>query len=555
VKSLTRYIGYYIFTLVILEIYSKFSIGYYHNYSLLDNSLDEYITILIIYTIFFLILRAKNLIFLPIIFLVTYLLIDFVSSKYNRYLDYSDLLNTPLLFDALLQSKGEVVYLFLILPIVIMIFIIKSYRISRLYIFSLFIIGLLFVSNYPLREPFIYAYNKLAFSHKNFWSPNKVEFDYDKTGRLSSFFYIGMVKDANRQKAKLYLGDRKEELSKFVNDIKPHIQHRNVYIIGLESFSLPKQLTNLKLDYLNSDKNITYSVVSQSSTMVTSIFGGGTIQSEFEALCGEPALQQFSAFEFTEFTGSPTNCLPRILEKLEWNSVVSNSYKPQPSFEALRTLGFRDINFPKEYFPNLPSYITNKNKTEGEYAIFDTDLYNQNFKYIHDKYIDKNRTVLNYMFSVWGHAFHDMKSKKRPKEIVVKNADSLSISTASIRAINQEYYRIIALQKYFDKLKRSDPNALVIAFSDHRPVLDGADSYKKYGLQSDVFHNFIVIMDRGRYIKFKKPFPLYALPDIILNRLTDGWYCKNHTCKININIGDREKYLNEYYKIMANGMF
>jgi len=552
-KILIQYIKYYLFILLILEIYSKFTIGYYHNYSLLDNSIDEYLTILIIYTIFFLILKAKNLIFIPIIFLITYILIDFISSKYNRYLDYSDLVNIPLLFDALLQSKGQIVYLFLLLPIGIVIFIIKSH-IVRVYIFALFIISLLFISRYPLRELFIYSYDKLAFSHKNFWSPNKLEFDYDKIGRLSTFFYQGMIKDKNIKKAKLYLGDRESELSTFIKDIKPHIKQRNIYIIGLESFSLPKELTNLKLDYLNSDKNITYNVVGQSSTMITSIFGGGTIQSEFEALCGEPALQQFSAFEFTEFTGSPTNCLPRILQKLQWNTIVSNTYKPQPSFEALKTLGFKDINFPKEYFPNLPSYITNKNKSEGEYAIFDTDLYNQNLKYIQNKYIDKNKTVFNYMFSVWGHAFHDMKSRNRPIKISIKNRDKLSISTTSIRAINQEYYRIIALQKYFDQLKKIDSNALVIAFSDHRPVLDGANSYKKYGLKTDVFHNFIVIMDKGKYIKFKKPFPLYALSDIILNQLTDGWYCKNHICKINTDIRYREKYLSEYYKIMANGM-
>ena len=556
-KIINRYIGYYIFIIFLLEIYSKFAIGFYHEYSLFDNSIDEFTTLLLIYTIFFIFLKTKNLISLPPFFLIIYLLIDLVSSTYNRYIDYSDLSNIPLLFDALLQSKGQIIYLIFIVPILLLIFFFKS-KVIRAYIFSLFTITLLLTtiltSKSLLGEPFISTYKQLAFSYKKLWTPNKIAFDYVKTGRLSSFFYLGMIKKRRHQEAMRYLGDRDKKLSKIVKDIETHIEKRDIYLIGLESFFVPKELTKLKLNYINGDKNISYDVINSSSTMITSIFGGGTIQSEFEALCGEPALQKFSAFEFTEFTGSPTNCLPQILKKLHWSTIVSNSYKPQPSFEALKSVGFQDINFPKEYFPSLPSYITNKNKIDSEYAIFDSDLYRQNMNYIKSKYIDKNRVVFNYMFSVWGHVFHNIGAKEHPQVISIENANKLSMSDSSIRAINQAYYRIRALQEYFDKIKKTDPNALVIAFSDHRPFLDWASSYKKYGLKTDIFHNFIVIMDRGKYIQFKKPFPLYALPDIILDRLTNNWYCKNHQCKIDTEVKDKERYLYKYYEIMANAM-
>ena len=559
-KSLVfKYILYYLIILITLQIYTNFSIGYFKNYTLVQNSFIEYLTILFIYTVFFITTKGKYLIYLPPLFLLSYIIIDFISDSYNRYLDYSDIKNIPLLFDALLQSKGSIVYVSLIYPILYIYFFIK-YKIIRLYTLSLVVVILLFTIPLPfsthtiISKPYKKLYSTFAYTKAYFWTPNKLKQDYAKTGRLSTFFYSGMIKQERYNTILKHITDQKKQLSLIVNDLKSHLDKRNVYLIGLESFFVPKDLTKLKLKYLNNDKNITYDVIKNSSTKITSIFGGGTIQSEFEALCGVPALQKISAFEFTEFIGSPTNCLPQILKALNYSTIVTNTYKPQPSFEALKSVGFQSINFPKEYFPNKPSYLTNKNKADGEYAIFDADLYNQNLSYIKKNFLDKQKPIFNYMFSVWGHAFFDMTDPKRKKAIQITNADTLGVSEHTIDAINQDYYRIKALQDFFDKIKKTDPTALVIAYSDHRPVLDGVESHKRYGLKSDVFHNFIVIMDKSKYIRYNSPFPLYALPDIILDRLTNGWYCKTHACKINSNPKDREKFLNDYYTIMANAM-
>lgn len=557
-KTLFNFFIYYIVTLLLLEFYSDFAIGYFKAYTLYQNSIIEYITIFIIYSIFFLFLKNKNLYYIPFVFLSGYTLIDFVSSAYNRYPDYSDLSNIPLLYDALLQSKGDILYL-IFLPLLILIYLLFKFNTTRAYIYALVVVSFIFIepfiSHNFLADLYTKLYEKSAYCNSYFWTPNKLEIDYAKTGRLSTFFYSGMKKQQQYQNILKYHTNQKKELEKIVTKLKNYnIEKRNIYLIGLESFSLPNQLTKLKLKYLNNDKDKTYDVVNNASTMITSIFGGGTIQSEFEALCGVPALQKISAFEFTEFIGFPTNCLPQILNKLGFSTIVSNTYKPQPSFIALKSIGFHDINFPKEYFPNRNFYITNKNKTKGEYAIFDTDFFNQNKQYIQTHYLDKNKTIFNYMFSVWGHAFHNMNSPKRPIAIKILNKDKYRLSEHTILQINQAYYRIRALQKYFDNIKKSDPTALVIAFSDHRPVMDGVDSYREYGLKEDVFHNFIVIMDRGKYIKYPKPFPLYALPDIILDRLTNGKYCKENSCKINTLFRDREKYLKEYYSIMANAI-
>jgi hypothetical protein len=513
----------------------------------------EFFTITLLYSIVFFVVKGKKPLYMPLIFVSSYFVIDLITNSYNRYLDFSDFVNLPLLFDALLQSKGQVVYIFGIIPIAFFYIFIKSHTFKK-YILAITLIAFIFIVPSFLQsfvsKYYIDTFTYLAFTKQDFWSPKK-NINYAKTGRFSTFFYGGMKKQKIKSNITHYLGDRQKKLLQITQEVTPYIIKRNVYLIGLESFSLPDQLEKLSLDYIN-DNNHSYDVVTNASVVITSIFGGGTIQSEFEALCGVPALQKVSAFEFTEFTGATTNCLPTILSELGYSNIVSNTYKPQPSFEALTSVGFEDINFPQEYFPNLPSYITNMNKAKGEYAIFDSDLFSQNQSYIKEKYLHNKQPIFNYMFSVWGHAFHEMTELKRPKAIEITNAKELGISTHTFNAINQEYYRIKALQNYFDEIKLTDPNALVVAFSDHRPVLDGADNYKKYGLETDVFHNYIIIMDKGKYIKFDKSFPLYSLPDIILDRLTDSWYCKHNACKINSK--NKEQYLNEYYKIMANAM-
>ena len=558
IKNLTlKFTLFFILTIAVLAIYSNFAIGYYKEYILFQNSIIEFLTIFIIYSIFFITLKGKNILYIPVVFLIIYIFIDLISNVYNRYIDFSDISNIPLLIDALLQSQGSVVYFYISIVLILILYIVFKYKSLRYYLFGFIFTAILFIMpifipNNSFINGYIKLYENTASYENKFWSKKKF-FNYAKTGRISTFFYSGMSKSIIRKEIKNYLGNRDLELKEIKSLLKPHIdKNRNIYLIGLESFSLPKQLEKLNLKYIFNDKNRRYDVVDNSSVMITSIFGGGTIQSEFEALCGVPALQKVSAFEFTEFSGATTNCLPTILNSLGYDTVVSNTFKPQPSFEALKGVGFEDINFPREYFPNLNLYLSNKNISKGEYAIFDSDFFEQNSNYINKKYISKNRKVFNYMFSVWGHAFHEMTSQKRPKTIEILNAQELSVSEHTKLALNQEYYRIKALQNYFDNIKKSDPTALVIAFSDHRPVLDGADSYKKYGLKTDVFHNFIVIMDRGKYIKIGKPFPLYALPDIILDRLTNGWYCKHNKCKI--NLVSKERYLNQYYKIMANAM-
>ena len=499
-------------------------------------------------------LKAKKLFYIPIGLVTSYFTIDIVSNIYNRYVDFSDLNNIPLLFDALLQSKGQIVYLSLIIPIVLLYILFKS-RIFKQYLFALTIIVMLFIIPSPVQsvisQYYIDAYIQMAYDKKDFWSP-KVHVDYTKTGRISTFFEEGMNKQMIKHKISHYLGNRDVKLSQTIEHVSSHISKRNVYLIGLESFSLPKQLTNLTLHYKNDDANNTYDVIENASVVITSIFGGGTIQSEFEALCGVPALQKVSAFEFTEFEGTPTNCLPTILNSLNYSTILSNTHKAGLHFHVFNSIGFKDINFPKEYYPTFPSYLSNKNIANGEYAIFDSDLFNQNQNYVKETYLSEKKPIFNYMFSVWGHAFHEMTASNRPQAIEINNTDTLNLSAHTILAINQEYYRIKALQNYFDEIKLTDPTALVIAFSDHRPVLDGADSYQKYGLETDVFHNYIIIMDKGKYIKYDKPFPLYALPDIILDRLTDGWYCTHNKCKIDSK--DKEQYLNDYYEIMANAM-
>ncbi len=538
---------FYIITAILIYGYTLLSKGYYSGINLLENSPLEFLLLTIIYTLSYLVLRKKAYI-IPFIIISFYLVLDFASLVYNRNLDFTYLSHVPLLVEALIQSKGSLAYAAFFLINSMSIYLTYKYQIVKkiLLTYTIIILSLTLLLSpiFPISSYFIVLFQKLAFEKKEFWSDDKTYYDYQKTGRINSFIYEGLVKSQNRLKVKHHKVNQEEDLNTIVSSLKSKIQKRDIYIIGLESFFSPERLTNLKL-------NKEIPKIKNASRHRAPIYGGGTIQSEFEVLCGVPALQKFSAFELTEFKGSSTNCLPTILSKMGYSTIFTNTFKPQPSYEALKSLGFSDINYPKEYFENKTSYLSNDKISQGEYAIYDDDLYKQNNDYIEKTY--PNKPILNYMFSVWGHAFHEMKNPKRPQEITVLNIEELNLSDHTQRAINQQFYRMKSIKKYLKNIQKISPNALVILYSDHLPVLDNKDSYKTYGLEGGMFDNFLLIMDKGSIVKYDKV-NLYAVMDIVLDRLSSGWYCKNNACKTKEIYEDRYNHIDEYYNIMIPAM-
>lgn len=543
----------FIVAVLLLYIYTLLTSSIYSNYTLVENSSIEYIILTIIYLVIAVILDKKHHLLISLVLVSFYISLDSISLIYNRTIDYTYISQIPLLWDAIIHSKGLVVYIIAFMFLIFVIFLLFRYSVVRKVVLSYAIvtllIGIMIYETQYLSKIFARSYCNLAKYEKKFWSEKRF-INYIQTGRISSFLYEGMVKNENLEIAKKFKVNQREELKVLVKKIKNHINLKNVYMIGLESFFLPSRLKNIVLN-----KTIEQSFITKdSSTHTASIFGGATIQSEFEILCGVPALQMFSAFELTEFMGTPTNCLPTILKELGYATIFTNTYKPQPSYASAKSMGFDDVNFAKEFVPNKDSYLTNKNISNGEYAIFDSDMFLQNSIYIQKNYIDKNIPIFNYMFSVYGHAFHEMTSKDRPQIIDVKNSDELKISKHSIRAINQNYYRIKALEKYINGLSTNNPDALIILYSDHLPVLEGANSYSRYGMSKDkLFSNYLFVKNASDIIRYKDV-NLYSLKDIILNLLSDGWYCKNNACIIDFKNDDRFSRENDYYKIMAPAM-
>ncbi len=542
-----RFVIFYIITVAILYAYSLVSKGYYSEVILFENSILEFFILSIMYLISFIVLKKKAYM-IPFVIILLYSVLDLASLIYNRNLDYTYLFHIPLLIESLVQSKGLLVYgvIFFIISLVLVLLYKYSFVKKILLAYTLIVLFfiILVTPSFLISPYFIIVFEKYAFEKKEFWSDDKIYYDYEKTGRISSFLYEGLIKSNNKLKIKHYKVKQSKDLETIVSSLKSKIQKRDVYIIGLESFFIPQRLANVKLN-----KEIPQ--IKNASTHRSPIYGGGTIQSEFEILCGVPALQKFSAFELTEFKGNPTNCLPTILAKLGYSTIFTNTFKPQPSFEATKSLGFSDVNFPREYFKNKKTYLSNDKISQGEYAIYDDDLYAQNNKYIRKEY--RNKPVFNYMFSVWGHAFHEITSPKRPEIINVLNKKELNLSDHTQRAINQQYYRINSIKKYLKNINTISPNALVIFYSDHLPVLDNKDKYKLYGLKGGMFDNFLLIMDKGEIIKYDKV-NLYAVMDIILDRLSSGWYCKNKPCKTKEIYADRYKHRDEYYSIMIPPM-
>jgi hypothetical protein len=129
------------------------------------------------------------------------------------------------------------------------------------------------------------------------------------------------------------------------------------------------------------------------------------------------------------------------------------------------------------------------------------------------------------------------------------------------RSANQFYYRSQAIAAFVKGLLRIDPNSLVILVSDHLPALTyGPNTYRELnylaGVEKDIHLNRIFFIENSKVVRYST-INHYEVPQIILNYVTQGQYCKDGHCGFTSgDTSDEEKtaYREEYLTIMARAM-
>ncbi len=312
---------------------------------------------------------------------------------------------------------------------------------------------------------------------------------------------------------------------------------RNIHILILESFLDPQRFSALefrtppappRFDALRQNLHITRSPV----------FGGGTAQVEFEILCGVPALELYSPAEFNMFKGQPTPCLPNLLGAAGYRTVATQSYKPEffNSEQAYQSMGFQETNFPSVYAEKRKTYL--KYSVANSY-IFDGDLLSQNLLYV-EQLLAEGKPFLNYVLGTYGHLPHLTDIERFPPKVEVIGVKP---GSQAYLAIQQFYYRAGAVADYVQRLRKMDPESLIIVTADHLPPLDaGPLTYETLGYSlkdNGEFRQNIWFYYGPKKKNIAWPDHDYEFMDFILDVLTEERICKKMVCK------NREEWIPE----------
>lgn len=291
---------------------------------------------------------------------------------------------------------------------------------------------------------------------------------------------------------------------------------RDVYIIMMETLWDASLLRAAHYDHdpLAPAFRKLYELAGRSQALVP-VFGGGTPNSEFEALCGVPAFE--SGIVFVTSLKAPMLCLPRLLAQAGYRSYAASAdpYGLWNRGDAFSFIGFQRFYDADNFDPS---------DRNGEFMA-DAELFEQT-----DTLLQKDAKPgprLVFISTDSGHYPFQMDAARRPPLI---HSDYPDPSVAAYA--NAVYYDTAELASYIARLRARDPDALIVAFGDHLPVLaDGFGAYAKSGLFSGHEEDFdaamleahqstpLLVVDGRRGPVRLGHLPLFELPRFLLGLL------------------------------------
>lgn len=510
--------------------------------------------VLYLYYIFNLILRRGKwkpyIAAIPII--LAYALYDLYYIIFGRIFRIIEFKELPELIDVLPISYIAPSIMFVIFPLCIFILSIDRKRYQQLLISAAPIFFLiLIIEIYP--NIFLNSFNKISKEVSNWSDIDNVDFN----GRFMMLFYQESKRKMAYIKTLSYRNLDKYDKHEIIDNIDKNGNKKNIHLIVLESFLDPSLLKGVDFTKDPKHKKFVSLFGDNAGFSISPVFGGFTAQAEFELLCGVPAFHELSSVEFNVFTGSKIYCMPRILEKVGYKTIASNSYKPNlyNTIPAYKSIGFSKIYFPKEYAMGKKTYLSIEDITDEKF-MFDGILFKQNIEFVSNLIKeDPKQPILNYVLGQYGHFPHEINENKRPSviETITEHPDE-QLS----RFVNQYYYRTEAIAEFVNKLIEVDPGAIIIIVSDHLPpLIDGVKSYTKLkylvNIDDSIYYNRILIIENGKPVKYNI-LHHYDIPDLIFNYLTDGKHCLKNECNIFEVKKEKLEYFDDYMNIMAHAV-
>ena len=293
---------------------------------------------------------------------------------------------------------------------------------------------------------------------------------------------------------------------------------RNIHIILEESFWDPGLLTGAHFNQPPLDPRFV-ALWRQTgfSHGLSPAFGGQTANAEFEILCGFPLNEVSVKFEYGLTNKVP--CLPRLLDNAGYRTVASH-----PNLPAFwnRQVAFKLLGF-DTFWAGTDFKMDD---LSGEQFLSDRSLQAQVAAKLAESRAatGDQRPVLDYIVSIFGHWPYPP-SMGRPDVITSDTAVPEVVNYA-----NAIYYKSREMMNEIERLRRNDPDAVIIVFGDHLPTLGTRFSgYTESGLLGPTFGSFtaadyafsaspplIVIDGRNGPLKLGE-MPMYRLPRLVMD--------------------------------------
>lgn len=486
---------------------------------------------------------------------LAYLGQDIYFLMYSNVFRASELAEVPELLSVLTWPYITLLLVFVVLPLGFFLWSV-NYRRFMVLIAGALPPALLIAATVYFPEQYITTYRKVG-EEIVYWSDAD---SAQNNGRFMMLLYREAERHLARARTESYRNraQYEEQARQLTGWVHANGKKRNVHLVVLESFLDPtlfKKATYTKDPFHPSFRKLFGNKMGFS---ISPVVGGKTAQAEFEILCGVPAFEEMTGVEFNSFTGSAAYCLPGKLQLAGYQTMASNAYNP--SFfntpNAYRGMGFARMYFPREYVSGNETYLS-KGDTSGEKEyMFDGTILSQNLEFITPFLKDNDGPPLfNYVLTIYGHFPHELNEEKRPK--VLKMISDFKDPQLE-RAANQIFYRSQAAADYVNRLLELDPKSLIILVSDHLPPgQHGRRSFQKlhYLNNSDesLHMNRIMIIEDSKVKKFATMHH-YDIPALVFNSITDGAYCKIHTCGFTENklLDDRMMRHDDYMRVMAH---